>query len=263
MASVHASRHSRIGRESCPSRNSRAVHGPGSSIKSQNGATVADPWMWASVEVRARSEQKRGGVTKGGDGGEVGDGAAKNEVRNDEMINRGRRGSSGVEVDDIGADRPAVVQNEAYTRLLLVEALSPGGARVQEEHFAESLNPFDAENVAVSAHEHVRRVGRELPPHLPLPRARAAGDVGHPQVHALHREPLMLGRPVANIPAVDVTVNGGDRRHRFKGVDDRQIANVSRVENVVAPLHLVEKVGMEKAVRVRQNAEGGHDENRF
>jgi len=183
----------------------------------------------------------------------------KHEIRNDEMINRGRRESSGVEVDDIGADRPTVVQNETYTRLLLMEALSPGGARVQEKHIAEILNPFDAENVAVPAHEHVRRVGRELPPHLPLPRARATGDVGHPQVYAFDRKPLMLGRSMADVPAVNVAVNGGDRRHRFEGVDDRQIADVSRVEDVVAPLHLVEKVGMEKAVRVRQNAEGGHD----
>ena len=124
-------------------------------------------------------------------------------------------------MNDFRVGRGAVFQGQADNGLLLVEALPSRSAGVQEQHIIHLLHTLDPEDVAMSAHEYIGRVGSELCAHATLPGPRTSGDVRHPDVDTAKGEPLVLGRPVSNIPAVDVAENARHRCNRLQRIDDR------------------------------------------
>ena len=161
------------------------------------------------------------------------------------MHHRGFRGS-------------AIFNGEAEARLFLVEALLARSAGVDEQHVAQGLHTLDLQDVAVPAHEKIRRVGAQFLAHAPLPPAGPPGDVRHPHVKPLDTEPLVLRDAPANRRIVDVSPYGRDRGHRLQSIQDCRVANVAGVQNPVHSRQVLGQTRVKIAVRIRHNAEGGH-----
>ena len=153
---------------------------------------------------------------------------------------------------------PAVLNGKPEARLLLVQALCAGGTRVYVQHVVKARNPLHPKDVAVPAHQHVGRVGRQLFAHALLPPTGPPGDMGHPEVEPFHRNPVVLKNATPDRRVVDVAPHGRDRGHRLQPVQDRQVADVPGVQDPVHARQVVRQVGVEVAVGVREDAERRH-----
>ena len=90
--------------------------------------------------------------------------------------------------------------------------------------------------------------------HLGHVMARIATDVGHVNVYILHVEEEVCWVLHPNDMVIDVAVDGAQGLERGQGLGRLDVADVTRMPQLINILEEVEKLRNQSAVRIRKNA---------
>ena len=159
---------------------------------------------------------------------------------------------------DLAACDVAVVESEADEGSHFLPALSASGTRVDGER-AKTAVGDDFEDVAVTAHEDFRlhKVESRLDARGVTP--WIAANVGHHHLHALGGEDLGLLESTTQVLSIGIAINCAYLwSYRRNHVDERFVADVARVPNLIAVGKMLGIPVIPVAVSVAYDSDGLH-----
>ena len=158
-----------------------------------------------------------------------------------------------VELEDLRVLEGLPVNHHPDEGDLLVEARVACRPRVDVEQ-VELLVVDDLEDMRVSADVQVGLLFLQDVSHLRHVMAGITADVGHVDIDILDMEKQVLGVLHPHHVVVDVAVDGAQGLERSQGLGRLDVADVTRMPQLVDVLEEVEQLRNQGAVRIRKNA---------
>lgn len=160
-----------------------------------------------------------------------------------------------IQMNDFRLLRPAVSEMQSNERLDLLESLTAGRSRIQKQHTVQIGDALDLQNVAVSTYKYIGGILGQLFTHPPLPSARAACNVGHPEPHTGHLETVVFRIGMAQTPTVYISPDRTYRGDGFQLINQVNRTDIPGMQDQVHILQISVHVWMKPTVGVRKDSE--------